>query len=176
MTIDNVKRILGDSPGSITVEARRTWPSRRCAESSARGLRARPAAPVMTSLTVGTLCAVVFLELLSRQFTSNLGSLERPSPAASFKPDPAAVEETYKVRWCSEGCATSHFSRDGARVTQNPILTAAPTAVILGDSHVEAFQVSDALIAGSVVERLARAEGNRINVRHYGWSAASIPV
>ncbi len=176
MTIDNVKRILGDSPGSITVEARRTWPSRRCAESSARGLRARPAAPVMTSWTVGTLCAVVFLELLSRQLTSNLGSLERPSPAASFKPDPAAVEETYKVRWCSEGCATSHFSRDGARVTQNPILSGAPTAVILGDSHVEALQVADGQITASVLERLARGEGNRINVREYGWSAASVPV
>src|SRR6266571_6577296 len=91
-----------------------SWPSWWGAHSKAPGSRPRLAAPGV-NWSVGTVCAVVFLELLSRQLTSNLGSLERPSPAASFKPDPAAVEETYKVRWCSEGCATSHFSRDGAR-------------------------------------------------------------
>ena len=46
VTID--KRILGVSRGSITVEALRIRPSRRCADSSARGLRVRSAAPVVT--------------------------------------------------------------------------------------------------------------------------------
>ena len=180
MTIHNIMRILGDSRGAVAAEGLRirpiSRPHRRCVDSSAHGLRVRSGTPVVTSWSLGIVCAVVFLELLSRQLTSNLGSLDRPSPASSFQPDPAAIDETYKVHWCSEGCATSHFSRDGARITNNPILNDAPIAVVLGDSHIEALQVSDSEITASVIESMARTAGSRINVREYGWSAASVPA
>src|SRR5437870_6614003 len=125
VTIHNNKCIRGDSLGAEGAGGLGippiSWLSWRIANSSAQRPRVR-ASRAVTNWSVGIVCAVVFLELLSRQLTSNLSSLERPSPTSSYKPDPAAIEATYNVHWCSEGCATSHFSRDGARVTQNPIL------------------------------------------------------
>src|ERR1043166_2313749 len=112
-TIRNNKCINGDSLGAEGAGGLGippiSWPSWRTADSSGHRPRAR-AAGAITNWSVGIVCAVVFLELLSRQLTSNLSSLERPSPTSSYQPDPAAIEATYQVHWCSEGCATSHFS------------------------------------------------------------------
>ena len=45
--------------------------------------------------------------------------------------------------------------------------------MILGDSYVVAQAVADQETMGSRLERLARAEGDLINVRQYGWIGAS---
>lgn len=76
-------------------------------------------------------------------------------------------------RWYFEGIAESHFSAAGARLTGNAFLPDAPVGVVLGDSYVEAMQLADTLTIGSVLERAARREGSRVNVRQYGMSGAS---
>ncbi|HXN40722.1 MAG TPA: hypothetical protein VN918_02960, partial [Myxococcaceae bacterium] len=47
--------------------------------------------------------------------------------------------------------------------------------LIVGDSHVEAFQVSDEETMGAVLERRMRAEGKQWNALQYGWSGADGP-
>ena len=73
----------------------------------------------------------------------------------------------------SEGLAISHFTPSRARLTGNRVLPGAPYVVIVGDSYVEALQVSDQQTMGSVLERKARRSGQAVNVRQYGWSGDS---
>ncbi len=83
--------------------------------------------------------------------------------------------ETVAVRGYLEGFGTSHFTKDYERLTGNPVLPEAPNVVLLGDSHVEALQVSDSETAGAVLERLSRSSGQPVNVHQYGWGSASGP-
>ena len=78
-------------------------------------------------------------------------------------------------RWYREGVATSHFSPDGLRLTGNAPIAGAPSVLVLGDSKVEALQVSDRQTMGSVLERRLRASGRPWNVQQYGWSGANGP-
>ena len=48
--------------------------------------------------------------------------------------------------------------------------------MIIGDSHVVAYSVRDEETMGSVVERLSRTAGRRLNVRQYGWHGANSPT
>lgn len=74
-----------------------------------------------------------------------------------------------------EGTAKSHFLPNGLRITGNPQIPGAPTVLLLGDSHIEAFQVGDKQTMGSVLERRLRANGKPWNVEQYGWSGADGP-
>ena len=78
-----------------------------------------------------------------------------------------------RYNYFSEGIATAHYTASRARQTGQPPIAGAPFIVIMGDSFVEALQVSDLDTMGAVVERLARQHGDAINVRQYGWSGAS---
>ena len=80
-----------------------------------------------------------------------------------------------EVRRFTETIAASHFSLSRARLTGNVPLPGAPVGVILGDSHVEAVEVSDRETMGAVVERSLRDSGHSINVRQYGWFGADVP-
>jgi len=71
-----------------------------------------------------------------------------------------------------EGQASAHFLSNGLRVTANPQIPGAPAILIIGDSHVEAFQVPDGETMGSDLERDLRASGKQWNVWQYGWSGA----
>jgi hypothetical protein len=77
------------------------------------------------------------------------------------------------VHYFSEGIATAHLTPSRARITGQPPVAGAPYVVIMGNSFVEALQVSDLDTMGAVAERLARQQGDAINVRQYGWSGAS---
>jgi hypothetical protein len=79
-----------------------------------------------------------------------------------------------EVRQYHEGIARSHFSPVHARLTGSSPSAAAKIGVLLGDSYVEAAQVSDSETTGAVVERLAAASGMPLHVRQYGWSGASL--
>jgi lysophospholipase L1-like esterase len=74
-----------------------------------------------------------------------------------------------------EGTAKSHFLPDGLRLTGNPQIPGAPAVLLLGDSHIEAFQVGDKQTMGSVLERRLRSDGKQCNVEQYGWSGADGP-
>ena len=80
-----------------------------------------------------------------------------------------------KQRWYREGLATSHFSPNGLRLTGNAPVAGAPAVLVLGDSKVEALQVSDRETMGSVLERRLRTSGRPWNVQEYGWSGANGP-
>ncbi len=110
------------------------------------------------------------LELALRPFTTSWYDWKEGA-SVSADPDAGPVSE---VRYYHEGVAVSHFSPAYARLTDNVPLPGAQTAVILGDSYVEALQVLDAETMGAVVERTARSSGSRLNVRQYGWSGASV--
>lgn len=81
----------------------------------------------------------------------------------------------YEVRNDREGIAKSHFSSDSLRLTGNPQIAGAPNVLVVGDSHVEAFQVWDTQTMGSVLERRLRAEGKQWNVLQYAFSGADGP-
>jgi hypothetical protein len=71
--------------------------------------------------------------------------------------------------------ATAHFLPNGLRVTGNEQIPNAPSVLIVGDSHVEAFQVADDQTMGAALERHLRAEGKAWNALQYGWSGADGP-
>jgi hypothetical protein len=79
-------------------------------------------------------------------------------------------------RQYSEGIAVSTFEADGARSIGDEPVPAAPYGLLLGDSHVEAIQVSDGETAGAVISRLARESGSPYNVRQYGWPGVATPT
>jgi hypothetical protein len=80
-----------------------------------------------------------------------------------------------EIRNFREGMATAHFLASGLRLTGNPQIQGAPSVLIVGDSHVEAFQVADDQTMGSALERRLRAEGKAWNALQYGWSGADGP-
>ncbi len=131
--------------------------------SSSRVSRHR--GPVRTAFGVGA--AIVAMQLglmpLSTGVHRDWDSINRDTEKG-----PAVTQ-----RWYYEGLATSHFSNAGARLTGNVSLPGAITGVIMGDSYVEARQLDDRSTIGSVVERSARQDGVRLNVRQYGVSGAS---
>src|SRR4051812_21260617 len=77
------------------------------------------------------------------------------------------------LRQLDEGIAEASFSMGGARLTGNQELSNAPTVVLLGDSYVVAREVGDAQTTGAWIERLARSDGWKVNVRQYGWRGAT---
>jgi hypothetical protein len=82
---------------------------------------------------------------------------------------------TREVRRFTEAFAASHFSLSRARLTGNPPIPGASTGVILGDSHVEAVEVSDGQTMGALLERSLRLSGRMVNVRQYGWFGEDVP-
>jgi hypothetical protein len=117
----------------------------------------------------GVAGAVLLAELALRPLTTPLDNVR-----ASIVPESASTEPR-EIRRFTEGFAVSHFTVSRARLTGSPPIPRAATGVILGDSYVEAVQVSDGETMGAVLERSLRAAGQRINVRQYGWSGVGIP-
>jgi hypothetical protein len=118
-------------------------------------------------IAAGILAGVLASEVAFRVFVT---------PGLSPRPDAIADSfdaETYERRQIDEGVARSHFSAAGARLTGNPPLRSLPPALVLGDSYVEAEQVSDKQTMGSWLERLARENGVPLDVRQFGWLGAS---
>ena len=126
------------------------------------------------SIWLAVLVALAALEVTMRSLVAGYPS--RPLPLVSFRPDRVPTGEISEYRQCSEGWTSTHFWRDGSRVTGNAWLEPASMGVIVGDSFSEAYQVSDTAVAASQVERLARQAGKALNVRQYGWSGTSVPV
>jgi hypothetical protein len=116
---------------------------------------------------VGIVAAVMVAELALRLITTPLDNVWAP-----IGPDTLGVRE---VRRFTEAIAVSHFSQSRARLTGHPHLIDAPTGVIVGDSHVEAVEVSDDHTMGAVLEESLRRSGQRINVRQYGWTGEDVP-
>jgi hypothetical protein len=110
------------------------------------------------SFLCGCGLALIFMELALHNFS---GKYESGSGS--------------EVRSDREGIAKSHFSSDSLRLTGNPQIAGAPNVLIVGDSHVEAFQVWDEQTMGSVLERRLRAEGKQWNVLQYAFSGADGP-
>lgn len=106
----------------------------------------------------GCLLAAVLMELLLHPIS---GKYENSSGS--------------EVRNFREGLATAHFLANGVRMTGNPQIAGAPRVLVVGDSHVEAFQVPDEETMGAVLERRLRSEGKQWNVLQYGWSGADGP-
>ncbi len=121
-----------------------------------RGARTQPHAWLWFACGCGL--AIVFMELVLHNFS---GKYENSAGS--------------EIRNFREGLAKSHFLPNGLRVTGNPQIAGAPDVLIVGDSHVEAFQVSDEQTMGAVLERRLRAEGKQWNVLQYGWSGADGP-
>jgi hypothetical protein len=118
---------------------------------------------------LGVLAGVIAVELGLRPFTTPMQNEWRTVPLSADS-DAAPTE----VRYYHEGIAVSHYSSAHARLTGNPRIDGAPTGLILGDSYVEALQVSDEQTLGSIVERDARGAGHPLNVRQYGWPGESL--
>jgi hypothetical protein len=110
------------------------------------------------SFLCGCVLALIFMELALR-------------PLSGKYENSTGVE----LRYYREGFSWAHFTPDGLRVTGNPKIEGAPNVVILGDSHVEAFQVGDRNTTGAVLERRLRNDGKAWNVLQYGWSGADGP-
>jgi hypothetical protein len=121
-------------------------------------LHSRKPRHVLFSFLCGCGLALIFMELVLHNFA---GKFEYSSG--------------YEQRSYREGIARSHFSSDGLRLTGNAQIARAPCVLILGDSHVEAFQVRDEETMGSLLERRLRAEGKQWNVLQYAWSGADGP-
>jgi hypothetical protein len=77
-----------------------------------------------------------------------------------------------EIRNFREGEASAHFLSNGLRLTGNPQIPDAPSVLIVGDSHVEAFQVPDEQTMGGYLERKLRSSGKQWNAWQYGWSGA----
>lgn len=121
----------------------------------------------VVSAIVGIVGAIVAVEFGLRPFTT---------PNVPPEPRVAAdslVQDTLVARQMHEGVSEARFSVGGARLTGNPPIPGAPTVVILGDSYVEARAIADTETMGSRFERQARASGDPVNVRQYGWVGAS---
>ena len=114
--------------------------------------------PYWLSFLGGCFLALIFLEVVLHNLA---GKTE-----GSF-----GIEQ----RSFTEGIAKSHFSPEGLRMTGNVRLTGASSLLLVGDSHVEAFQVQDEQTMGSILERRLRADGKPYNVLQYGWSGADGP-
>jgi hypothetical protein len=112
---------------------------------------------------------VLVVELALHPLSTALDNVWAPIEADKLD---AGVRE---VRRFTEVISASHFSPSRARLTGNPPIADAPTGVILGDSHVEAVEVSDRQTMGSLLERSLRDQGLNFNVRQYGWFGADIP-
>lgn len=110
------------------------------------------------SFVCGCGLALIFMELVLHPFSGK-------------DENGAGVE----IRNYREGLSRAHFAPDERRVTGNPQIAGAPSVLIVGDSHVEAFQVWDRETMGSVLERRLRADGKQWNVVQYGWSGADGP-
>lgn len=117
---------------------------------------------------VGVVGAVLAAELCLRPLTTPLDNAWDPVVAEK------AGGEAREVRRFTEGIAQSHFTPSRSRLTGNPPIAGAVTGLILGDSYVEAVQISDSQTMGAVLERSLRAAGRSINVRQYGWSGVGI--
>jgi hypothetical protein len=120
--------------------------------------RKRKSRQVWSSFLGGCVLAVILMELVLHNFSG------KSEDAVGFE------ERDYR-----EGFAKAHFSSDGLRLTGNPQIAGAPTVLILGDSHVEAYSVYDQQTMGSILERRLRAEGKPWNVLQYGWRGADGP-
>jgi hypothetical protein len=127
---------------------------------------ARRSAATVVGCVLGLLACEVGLRTISSPYSEWWTS----APIDSDRTSGGAASTT---KWYHEGFATSHFSVGGARLTGNPFIDGAPVGVILGDSHVRAVQVDDRDTMGSALERIARAESISLNVRQYGWPAAT---
>lgn len=127
--------------------------------------RRRSLAPV-----VGALLAIAVTDLALRPFASGLPPRWHLRPLS----DDAIEGPIVEVRQYHEGIARSHFSSVHARLTGSPLPAAPTIGVLLGDSYVEAIQVSDSETTGAVVEHLAGRSGMSLQVRQYGWSGASL--
>jgi hypothetical protein len=93
----------------------------------------------------------------------------------------SGIVAVHTIRNYFEGLAVAHFEADGLgplgnRLTGYPPLSGAPEIMIVGDSHVVAYAVSDQESMGAVVERLSRSAGRPLNVRQYGWPGANAPT
>ena len=113
---------------------------------------------VWRGFLAGCVLSIVFMELVLHNFSG------KSENSAGFE------ERDYR-----EGVAKAHFSADGLRLTGNPQIAAAPSVLIIGDSHVEAYSVNDQQTMGSILERQLRAEGKPWNVLQYGWRGADGP-
>ena len=130
-------------------------------------MRAHRGFSIALRIAGGVLAGVLASEVAFRVFVT---------PGLSPRPDAIADSfnaRTYERRQIDEGVARSHFSAAGARLTGNPPLQKLPPALVLGDSYVEAEQVSDRQTMGSWLERLARENGVPLDVRQFGWLGAS---
>lgn len=117
----------------------------------------------------GAVCAFIAAELALTPFTTALDNVWAPISADRLD------GEVREVRRFTETIAASHFSLSRSRLTGNPPLADGRTLVILGDSYVEALEVSDRATMGSVLERSLREAGIYANVRQYGWFGADVP-
>ncbi|MEO5936853.1 MAG: hypothetical protein ABIP81_06540, partial [Terriglobales bacterium] len=111
---------------------------------------------------LGVLAALAAAELALRPWAS--AWLENPPTGA------------IEIRQYYEGFAMAHYAADGERLTGGPPVAGSPHVLILGDSHVEALQVSDGETMGAVVERRSRNAGLPLNVHQYGWSYSAAPT
>ena len=118
-------------------------------------------------VAVGICLALAAAEVALRVFVSP-GEPPLPDVAADSLGSRAVAH-----RQIDEGVATSHFSVHGARLTGEPPVDSGNTAIVIGDSYVVAEQVADEHTMGGRLERLARASGQALDVRQYGWSGAS---
>jgi hypothetical protein len=134
--------------------------AKNCAATELERSRERPDQPrhFWPSFAAGCAVALIVMELVLHPFS---GKYENA----------AGMEQS----WFTEGIATSHFSPAGLRLTGNPQIAGAPSVVVLGDSHVEAFQVYDQQTMGSVLECRLRTAGKQWNVLQYAWSGANGP-
>src|SRR5262249_22787280 len=87
---------------------------------------------IFIGFLVGGILAVVLMEAILHNFSG------KSEDAAGFE------ERDYR-----EGFAKAHFSADGLRLTGNPQVATAPSVLIIGDSHVEAYSVYDEQTMGS---------------------------
>jgi hypothetical protein len=117
----------------------------------------------------GVASAVLLAELGLRRLTTPLDNIWMSIAADELG------AEAREVRRFTEGIAVGHFTHSRARLTGNPPVPGAATGVILGDSYVEALQVSDGETMGAVLERSLRVAGLNFNVRQYGWPGTDIP-
>jgi hypothetical protein len=82
----------------------------------------------------------------------------------------------FTVRQHLEGTASASFAHDGARLTGHRPLAGARTGLIVGDSHVVAYQVEDEQTVGARVEAEVRRRGEPLNVLQYGYLGAAAPT
>lgn len=130
--------------------------------------------PRTLETVLGIVVALLACEFALRPFAAGLPNL--PFPSKDYRPSNNFSAPSLESRQYLEGFAVSHFAPDGARLTGQQWLGAAPVGLILGDSYIEAAQVDDLATLGAVFERLSRSQGKPFNIRQYGWRGAGIPT